>query len=187
MSTIKSVFFLFSILFTTPLFSQTFNVNKAETVLKVEGTSTVRDWSATLNDAALGQAMIELANGNIQFQSLKFSFPVHAMVSSEGGTMNKHMWESLKADKNKNITFELTEFVGFSNGKATVKGNWTMAGKTKVVTLKGMVVPAAGKVTIKGSTEINIIDFDMEPPSLFFGTMNVDPKMTISYEITFSS
>lgn len=163
--------------------AQTQSVDKSGSNMKVEGTSTVRDWSADLENAATGSAVIVEENGGIVIKSLKLTFPVHSLKSSEGSKMDEHMLTALKADDNKNITFEMTEFVGMSNGVATVKGKWTMAGSTQIVTLKGKIVKSGDGYVIDGSQAIDITEWSMEPPSLFFGTMNVDPKMTVSFHV----
>lgn len=157
----------------------------------VEGTSTVRDYSCA---AATIEAVIEPASsssaGDSELHEVVragvLDIPTSALDCGNG-KMNEHMLKALKAREFSSIRYRMTshEWNGESGEAAvTMEGELTIAGEQRPVTITGKGIPQSnGTLRVQGTTEIDMRKWSVKPPSLFLGTLNVAPLVTVHFDV----
>lgn len=153
--------------------------------LSIKGTSTMHDWSSAATnvtvqgDFVINNGIIEKVTGgnvNVVTKSIK--------SDKNSGLMDSRTHETLKADKNPNITYAVTKVTGIpaSGGEAsvTVSGNLTIAGTSKPtdLILKMKVLPN-GDIEIKGTKKILMSNHGIKPPSFMLGALKVGDEVTL--------
>lgn len=153
--------------------------------LSIRGTSTMHDWSSTATnvtvqgDFVINNGIIEKVTGgnvNVVTKSIK--------SDKNSGLMDSRTHETLKADKNPNITYAVTKVTGVpaSGGEAsvTVSGNLNIGGTSKPtdLTLKMKVLPN-GDIEIKGTKKILMSNHGIKPPSFMLGALKVGDEVTL--------
>jgi polyisoprenoid-binding protein YceI len=126
---------------------------------------------ATLTTASGGAARIDVA-----------------ALDCSNDTMNEHLRNALLAKDHPQIRFEVTSYqLGTSKGgKATLalEGTLTLGGTTKAIHLDATATGLpGGAVAIAGEHALNMKDYGLKPPELFFGAMKVDPKVVVGFEL----
>ena len=155
--------------------------------MRIEGTSNIHDWQVESPfiggyievgpnfpadpDQAATPGKIE-AKGEvfIQVRSLK-SLEKDGKPYSD--RMDEVMWEHMKETENKRIVYRFSELTLKEAPKAKdapyvldAKGELTVAGVTKPVTLTVNVLPLGEKkLKVTGTTNIKMTDYKIEPPS----------------------
>ena len=164
-----------------------------ESKLWVDGTSTVRAYSckatamtgtvaSTGSDASLAIAQLDKA-----VRTVDVSVPVQSLECGNG-TMNGHLRNALKAQENPVIKFRVAQYDvvpgGANEGTVKLKGNLTIAGQEKPVTIDATVATdAGGALRVKGSKEILMTEFGVRPPSLMMGTMKVRDRVVVNFDV----
>lgn len=120
---------------------------------------------------------------------LKLIVPIWKLDSGNE-SMDENMQEALSAEVNPNIVFELISPVVFSFKNVidsitiNATGNLTVAGTKKSVDLNITVVTQSeNEFEFKGEIKLLMTDFGVEPPSMFFGTMNTGNEITVKFEM----
>jgi len=176
-------------------YSQTvkFNVSE-ETSMTVSGTSTLHDWTSTVNEIT---GFVEINdkmanNGKVKngddIKVVEIIIPVDSIISPRGAVMDKKTYEALKSKEYPEIVFKLNDNkVSNVNGTTftvNASGDLTIAGVTKRVEF-----PVAGKfvssekMNFTGSYKLNMVDYNMEPPSAMFGQIVTGEEVTINFEL----
>jgi polyisoprenoid-binding protein YceI len=119
--------------------------------------------------------------------NVDISIPVKSIDSGKGG-MNSNMYDALKADKHKNITFalETTELKSGdfnSDMVLAVTGQLTIAGTTNTIDMEISGTKTDEGYTFTGEKMINMTDYDVEPPTAMFGTISTGEEVTIYFTI----
>ena len=153
--------------------------------LSIKGTSTMHDWSSAATnvtvqgDFVINNGIIEKVTGgnvNVVTKSIK--------SDKNSGLMDSRTHETLKADKNPNITYAVTKVTGVPAGggeaNVTVSGNLTIAGTSKPtdLILKMKVLPN-GDIEIKGTKKILMSNHGIKPPSFMLGALKVGDEITL--------
>ncbi len=86
----------------------------------------------------------------------------------------------LLTSRNPEITFQSTEVSG-TGSDIRVKGNLTLAGKSRPVTLDVRVDQSSGRAL--GKTTIQQSSFGIKPFSVFFGALKVKDSVDIQFDI----
>ena len=147
-------------------------------LLTISGTSTVHNWTVAANNM---QGTMSYADN---IKDLRFRVPLADIKSERGAAMDKKMHGALKMEQHPQVSFVLQE-VDKGNG-LSLKGKLTIAGVEKSVDLKSDVSVVNKGYRIKGSKEIVLQDFSMEPPTAMFGQIVVGDKVTVDYDLTFT-
>ncbi|HZI16748.1 MAG TPA: YceI family protein [Myxococcus sp.] len=161
--------------------------------LVIDGKSTVRDFSCRASKlsallapgtpgTSLALEQLAGAVGEVQLE-----VPVKALDCAND-TMNEHMLEALKADKYPTIRLRVTgyEVGAVEEGLAPLKlkGELTLAGITRPVTLVASARPAAdGGLQVEGRYLLKMTDWGVKPPSLMLGTMKVREAVLIRFGV----
>ncbi len=146
-----------------------------------DGTSNVKSFSCSAKKIDLNVVSDADASPAKTVKSASLSIPV-AQLDCKNGTMNGHMLDALKADKNPTITWKLSSY-SVVGTDVVMSGSLTIAGREKPIELHGIGVASNGTITLKGTKVLRMTEFGVKPPSLMFGTMKVADPITVSYDL----
>ncbi len=159
-------------------------------VMSLKGSSTLHAWAMTAH-AFTGDANFSLSAHHKLSAMNGFSLrlPVHNLKSKSVRTDN-NAYKALKADKYKDIVFELTSAKVTSSGsnkyRIVAQGNLTIAGVTQPTTLDASaVVHADGTISCSGAVPVYLADYSIARPTFMLGTMKVDDLTTLTYSLLF--
>jgi polyisoprenoid-binding protein YceI len=151
----------------------------------VSGTSTVRAWrcesaqvSGTADAGSTEIAQIGQARGEI-------TIPV-STLDCRNGTMNGHMRTALKAQQSPTIRFRATSVrvtPAGAEGTVVMTGQLTIAGQTRDVTVNGTAAREGSGLRVRGTEQVTMTDFGIQPPRLMAGTMRVHPPVTVGFDV----
>lgn len=167
-----------------------------ESRLWVDGKSTLRDFicKAGVVEAvaeAVGEnAIAAVLAGDTAVRTVTLTVTTEKMDCGNG-TMNGHMMKALKAKENSTITFKLETYSlakGSDSTAAILRGTLTLGGVTKSITLDATLDATlkpgtSGELRVTGDYELSMKDYDLKPPSLMFGTMNVREKVKVKFDL----
>ena len=160
--------------------------------LWVNGSSTVRSFEckaqsfdAAIEVAAPGAAAAVLA-GEKAVQTVTITVPA-AKLDCSNGTMNEHMLKALKAKDNPTIEFQLSSYTTSKSAdgvQGELTGVLSLGGVKKTVTLQGTATDAGdGQFRVVGSHQLRMSEFGLKAPSLMLGTMKVDDRVKVSFDL----
>jgi len=167
----------------------------AQARLWVSGTSTVQPWKCAakavdaritgLPEEALTLATITSASGGTARIDV-------AALDCSNDTMNEHLRHALEAKDHPQIRFEVKSYQlsAAQGGKAklALEGALTLGGVTKTIHVDATATGLPGDtVDVTGQYALNMTDYGLKPPELFFGTMKVDPKVVVGFELKISA
>ena len=163
----------------------------AQAKVWVSGTSTVQPWkcAAKAVDARLAGLPSEpLTLANVTSASGGSVRIDVAALDCANDTMNEHLRNALQAKDHPQIRFELKSYqlAAAQDGKAklAIDGALILGGTTKAVRLDATATElAGGKIGITGEYALDMKDYSLKPPELFFGAMKVDPKVVVGFEL----
>jgi polyisoprenoid-binding protein YceI len=165
---------------------------KPESRLWINGTSTVRGFecSATAFDAKIESsgpgAVKAVVAGEKLVQVAELRIPA-ASLDCRNGTMNEHMRKALKAKENPTIEFRIDSYdlaKSASGARGTGKGTLTLGGVQKIIDVAAdITADADGSMRVTGKTELRMTEFGLKPPTLMMGTMRVNEKVTVNFDL----
>jgi polyisoprenoid-binding protein YceI len=163
-----------------------------ESRLWVAGTSTVRSFQcqAGVFDAKVestgADAVAAVLAGEKVVSRVEVSVPSEKL-DCRNGTMNEHMRKALKAKEFPTVVFRATSYDlsrANENVGVTLNGSLTLGGVEKPITVIAQAKSGAdGTLIVSGTREIKMTEFGLKPPTLMLGTMKVDEKVTVGFEI----
>jgi polyisoprenoid-binding protein YceI len=155
--------------------------------LTIDGTATmVGKWACGGDakvDAITGSATDPASEPTDGLQKVVVTTSVPGIDCGDS-TMNKHLRKALKDKEFPEIKYQALKYTLVDDGAAVqTSGELTIAGVTKPVGLGAKLIPVAGGGTrVVGKVEINMRDFGVKPPSLFFGTLKVADVVTVQFD-----
>lgn len=175
----------FFVSLTTVATAQTTNLVDADSSwMKIEGTSTIHDWEADVNE--LNASYTLAPEEDVPVSDLSFTIPVKSIKSGKGG-MDRRIYDAFKSDDHPQISFRMTEAKRTEGdaGSITleVTGELAMAGVSKTVTLPVKGEKSGSGWLFTGSHSLNMADYDMDPPSAMFGTIKSGEKVTVAFNL----
>lgn len=181
------VFFVCALFSFQKATSQTYTLNKSS-VLTVEGTSSLHDWELKAEDQSGKLVIADLEE--LTIEALDFSVKAESLKSGKSG-MDKNTFKALNTDKYKTITFKLSsvsqvEKISESNFKAKVKGELTISGVTKSISLNFDVKVDEGKIYLEGEKSLKMTDYGIDPPKALLGTIKTGNDIKIIFKSIYS-
>lgn len=188
---------LFLFVFSGSVIAQSSNYELLDrSTMQIDGTSTIHDWTSDVEEININfdfnaSALTPESDEN-PVTSLTLTVPVEEIESGKG-RMNGKMYDALKKDDHPNIRFELSSAEVTETASAgssftlNTTGTLNVAGVSKEINfpVEGSV-GEDGDYTFTGSYELNMRDYDVDPPSAMFGTIKSGEMVTISFELFFS-
>ena len=169
-------------------------------VMTISGTSTIHDWTSKVNEIK-GEYIFKKVIMDKKFpksgsivERIRLLVPVLSIESPRGATMDNKTYNALKSEEHPNLIFEVKEdnienIIDASEEKFLMKvtGNLTLAGNTKEInlSLEGQRL-ATGQIEFKGSYPIDMIEYDIEPPTAMFGQIKTGKDVTIDFDLILS-
>ncbi|MBU0923516.1 YceI family protein [bacterium] len=150
------------------------SVQKADITAHTEvfGDSQINPSTKEINTFLTIQKEVESIRGKIYFDTIT--------LISEKRDRDSNMYELLNFQKYKTISFDISSIVKNDNGY-DINGDLTLNGVTKNITTKGEIINNKDAILLKGGFSINLTDFNLEPPTMFF--LTVRNQIDISYNI----
>jgi hypothetical protein len=99
--------------------------------------------------------------------------------------MNEHLRNALKMKDFPEIRYRANKYTPVDNGRAVQSsGELTIAGVTKPVELGATLIPLPeGGTRVVGRLDVNMLDYDVKPPSVFFGALRVAKTVAVNFDI----
>ncbi len=174
---------LASLLIVSYSYSQTNFKQSGTTTITIAGTSTMHDWTMTSSGANYNASFEINADGTPSALNLvNVTVPAESLKSKERA-MDKNAYNSLKTDKYKEITFQLTS-AKIVQKTITCTGNLTIAGTTKPIDVDVVYELKNGNLVCKGSKNIKMTDYKVDPPTFMFGAIKTGDEITITFDVT---
>ena len=160
--------------------------------LWVNGTSTVRSFKCEAG--SLDARVVTVAPGAVRsvvdgakaVNSAELDVPAKAL-DCRNGTMNEHMLKALKAEQFPTIGFKVASYdvaKADTTLKGTATGELTLGGVTKTITVAAQIrEDADGTLRIVGTHELRMKEYGLKPPSLMLGTMKVNERVTVGFDL----
>lgn len=156
--------------------------------VKVDGSSTVSDWSVPVKQMEGKMALAEGFSGK-EGEEVKDILIVMEVKSMEGRgpDMNEKIYKAFKAEEFPQIIFEsssakCTQTSGGSF-KLSSNGSLKMAGESKEIVLLLEGKKAEKGFEFWGSHKLDMTAYGMEPPTAFFGSLEVEKEVTVIFKI----
>ena len=163
-----------------------------ESKLWVAGTSTVRSFQcqAASFDAKIESigpdAVAAVLAGQKAVTNVEVSIPAEKL-DCRNGTMNEHMRKALKVKDNPTIVFKAVSYdLDRANDTVavTLNGSLTLGGVERPIVVKALAKPGpSGTLIVSGTREVRMTEFGLKPPTLMLGTMKVDEKITVGFDV----
>lgn len=164
-----------------------------ESTMKIDGSSTVSDWSVELAEVTGNFTTpkdIKIEVGEMLYSTLEFNFPVDKMEGGRGPIMNSkiktafisdvHPLVTYKSNENKIIAIDGDKFVLESTGTITAAG----VSKPLIVTLNGVFNTEMKTMSFEGSKDLTMSMFNIVKPTAFFGKLVTRDELTISFSLS---
>lgn len=156
--------------------------------ITIKGTSNLHDWQEDVKNFKV--------NLKLEFQEKEIKGIDHVHVTmmsnsivSDNSIMTNKTHDALNVKKYPQIEFKLVsvDHLSSNDGKFSGKltGDITLAGVTKRITLAFSGIHSGNKITIKGSKELNMSDFKIDPPTALLGTLKTGEAVTVSFQLNF--
>jgi polyisoprenoid-binding protein YceI len=161
--------------------------------MTIVGTSTLHDWESNVEEFSLDISMNQEAfvgsSAESAIGSLSLQAAVESIKSGKGG-MDRRTYDALQEEDHPYITFNLTS-AEVADSVATdneftlnVTGDLTIAGVTNTVSfpVTGMM-EGDNSYRFEGNHEINMIDYEVDPPTAMLGTIKTGEVVTVNFNI----
>jgi polyisoprenoid-binding protein YceI len=163
-----------------------------ESRLWVSGTSTVRAFQCQAGafDAKIestgADAVAAVLAGEKAVSTIEVTVPAEKL-DCRNGTMNEHMRKALKAKEFPTVVFRAASYDLTRTNESvgvTLNGTLTLGGVEKPITVNAQAKPGTdGTLIVSGTREVRMTEFSLKPPTLMLGTMKVDEKITVGFEV----
>jgi polyisoprenoid-binding protein YceI len=102
--------------------------------------------------------------------------------------MDKKMHAALKMEEYPKVSFVFQELKKTDGSETAfmIHGMLTVAGTEQAVDITSDFHEVDGQYVFKGSKEIRLQDYNMEPPTAMFGQIIVGDNVTIDFDLVFS-
>jgi polyisoprenoid-binding protein YceI len=163
-----------------------------ESRLWVAGTSTVRSFQCQAGafdakiESAGADAVAAVLAGEKAVSRVEVTVPAEKL-DCRNGTMNEHLRKAIKAKEFPTVVFRASSYDLARTSESvdvTLNGSLTLGGVEKPITVKAQAKPGAeGTLIVSGTREVRMTEFGLKPPTLMLGTMKVDEKITVGFEV----
>jgi polyisoprenoid-binding protein YceI len=188
--------FLATLVFTLSLsagvFAQSaYQLDADQTEVSVDGTSTLHDWTMTLEKGrSAGSATFTINGASFTgIEALQLTFEAGGLKSGKV-PMDNNAYRALKTDEHPEIKFEFKEMKEIKAADdgflTTVMADLTIAGFTNpVTTIATCAVQSDTALICTGSHAIKMTDFEIDPPTVMLGSVKTGDDLTINYRAVF--
>ncbi|ALJ05354.1 hypothetical protein APS56_09545 [Pseudalgibacter alginicilyticus] len=160
--------------------------------LKIDGTSTVSDWTVNASDIKGDLVLLKgfkPKEAGSLYATLTLSFPVEKMESGRGPIMNNKIKSALKSDEHPNVIYNSSEnkiiAINDSSFILTSIGIVEVAGvkKPMEVNLNCTYDKKRQTLVMEGEQNLTMSMFQIEKPTAFFGKLQTMDALKVSFKI----
>ena len=160
--------------------------------LTISGTSTLKAWTMKVEKLDIMGQVIRENEALSGFRNVVVTVEVASIKSKNSEEMDNNTFEALKGDEYPEIRFALADDATVFNQTSDLfmticQGEIAVAGVSKTISFQAQGRwKGPDQMTLKGSTEFNMKDFGVEPPTFLLGvnrtgdTVKVDLALTVS-------
>lgn len=155
-----------------------------ESKLKLNGDSTLRKYSSATSVLEMRGTGKAVPNAILPFTPAEVSMRLQVKDMKSGDeTLDDHMYEAMKTEKFQTIEMKLDKFELNSLESATAAGSLTVAGVSKPIELKLKISIEGEKIRIRGTKNLLMTDFGIEPPKMMMGTLKTKNEIEIDFDV----
>lgn len=155
-----------------------------ESKLKLNGDSSLRKFSAATSVLEMRGVGKAIPNSVLQFTPTEVSMRLEVKdLKSGDGTLDDHMYEAMRAEKFPAIEMKLDKFELKDRESAMAAGSLTVAGVTRSIELKLNISTEGEKIIIRGTKNLLMKDFGIEPPTMMMGTIKTKNEIEINFDV----
>lgn len=163
-----------------------YGLSKEQSSLIASGTSSLDDWKVTVEDLKGFMVFDERAN---TIKNLKIEVLSESLKGNKKA-MNKKIYEALKTEEFESIEFKCLSSESVSTADEepnsfNLTGELLLANVTKSMNVLVNVENTAEGIMLKGTTELDMLDYGIEPPKALFGAVKVKKLVNITFELLF--
>lgn len=168
-------------------FSETYESSSAGNEIYITGTSNLHNWNMAV---VASNIVAEFDIEGLQLKNIRrVDFTCKTRdIKSNSNLMDRKTYEAIKSDNHPEIRFTLmVNSVPVSDGRnfsGTLRGNLNVAGLTREI-----AVPFTGTlnenrtILVKGSVDLKMTDFKIEPPTALLGTLKTGDNITVTFSL----
>ncbi len=170
-----------------------------ESKLWLDGNSTLHEFSCRTADIQATVAVdpayryADPASRTHPFNSVDVQIPVKSLKCGKDG-IDKNMYKTLNADDFPLIRYTLKSYkvepgtIAGDSMVVTAVGTLTISGQDREVTMKvNTQAQPDGAVRAQGTLSLLLTDFGIKPPKFMLGTLKVDNKIDIGFDLHVTS
>ncbi|MDD4107627.1 MAG: YceI family protein [Prolixibacteraceae bacterium] len=165
-----------------------FRLSSENSSLLITGTSTIHDWEMEAGSFT-GNVMVQITPDNTELKQIEFTCPV-IQITSGNRIMDNKTRAALNEKEHPVITFRSDNIYLIDNGskEIEIKGNITIAGKTKEIVFKSAVdIYGDSSITAGGIVSVNMKEYDIDPPVAMLGALKTGEEVKVKYNFEFVS
>lgn len=153
----------------------------------IHGTSTLHDWTSICEVYEGSAAFTFQSEKLVSISKLVVSIGVEGIKSGKSA-MDKNTYKAMDSEKYPKVLFRSTaieitpEKEGYS---VSLKGNLTIHGVTKAVTIPCTLNKKGGHWVLSGKYEIHTPDYGIERVSAMMGTIKTGEEVVIDFDAVF--
>jgi len=172
----------------TAIAQETAKLLPEKSSITISGTSTLHDWEEEVQNFNVNLTLdfqnnkiTEIHNVDVVCQSTS--------ITSDYDIMTNKTHNALRAEQHPEITFDMINIekltVQDHNFSGVLTGNLNMAGVTRRIRVEFSGSNGGNIISIKGSKQINMSDFNIEPPTAIMGTLKTGEQVVVSFNLKF--
>ncbi|MBI4424617.1 MAG: YceI family protein [Elusimicrobia bacterium] len=158
--------------------------------LWLEGDSSLHPYSSTATamefSAAFGPGAPRSLPEALESQApaeVTVRIPVGGLKSAHG-RLDKNLRKALKDDRFPDIVFVLTDYrVAKGSAAIVARGDLTVAGEKRPVTIEASLRVENGRVVIEGRHALRMTDFKVKPPTMMLGAIKTDDRVVVKFHL----
>jgi polyisoprenoid-binding protein YceI len=179
---------LFFLIIYTKTHAQNFNLNKAQSSLIVEGTSSLHDWYLKATDMS-GQINFNL-DSVLHIKKLTLLVQVMGLKGAKKG-MIKKMCNTLQVAKYGTIAYQLKRIdkitrINPQKYSLQTTGNLIISGVSRQVPLKLFVTVKDNNITVVGDKKLKMTDYNIKPPKALFGMLKTADTLKVNFNVMYN-
>lgn len=161
-----------------------------DSYVTVKGTSSLHDWELH-SETLMSEAVFTTGDeGDLEsLESVVFILET-TTLESERSRLQRMAHEELDAENHPEITFR-------SNGDGTVEangeeyqvtaiGDLSISGVTRQVSVEATCIAGDEELVCAGTKDLNMTDFDVDPPTLMLGTIRTHDEVTVEFRMVYT-
>lgn len=172
-------------------FSETYELSYPGNEILISGTSNLHNWTMSVVES---NCVAEFDIEGMQLRGIeRIEFSCRTSdIESNNNLMDRKTYDAIKADKHPAIRFtllanETLETEG-NNFNGTLRGNLSVAGLTREITVPfSGIINNNNTILVKGSVDLKMTDFNIDPPTALLGTLKTGDLVTVSFSLNLSS